>query len=142
LKPAETCRNLPLDCSFTYSVLGSLPVRCKLFVCPVILFSTPNSLPPFFNYCFEFLRAGKYFLSGEDFDPATKIRLAGSLSENGHTLPISVGMGKSVGNVNLVLNEGPRDWIRRHAFVGIVMTATVALVLVVWLMRRKTRVAS
>jgi hypothetical protein len=94
------------------------------------------------TYCFEFLRAGKYFLSGEDFDPATKIRLAGSVSENGHPLPISVGIGKLVGNVKLVLREDPRDWIRRHAFVGIVVTATVALVLVVfWLVRRKTRVA-
>jgi len=95
------------------------------------------------TYCFEYLYSGTYFLSGEDYDTDREIRLVGSLSENGHPLPISVGVGKSVANVNLVLHEDPRDWIRRHAFVGMVMPATAVLALVAfWLVRRKTRVAS
>ena len=92
------------------------------------------------TYCFDYLRSGTYFLSGQDYDSNTFIRLMGSLSENGHPLPILVEAGKTVGNVDLVLHEDFRDWV--YAVLGVIAAVAILTLITYWVVRREARRAS
>ena len=64
----------------------------------------------------------------------------GSLSENGHPLPILVEAGKTVGNVDLVLHEDFRDWV--YAVLGVIAAVAILALITYWLVRREARIAS
>ena len=83
---------------------------------------------------YDFALSGEYYDSNTDIllnilFPA--VRLTGSLSENGHPLPILVEAGKTVGNIDLMLHEDPRDWVPQHA-VLLVIAAVAILTLITY----------
>ena len=88
------------------------------------------------TYCFDYLRSGTYFLSGEDYHS----NLTGSLSKNGHPLPILVEAGKTVGNVDLVLHEDFPDWL--YAVLGVIAAVAILTLITYWVVRREARRAS
>ena len=134
------------------SVCGRVAVGNKTPVANFYLYlirERHDGIPPLKNvqvskpdgtYCFDYLRSGTYFLSGEDYDSNTYIRLRGSLSENGHSLPILVEVGKTVGNVDLVLHEDFRDWV--YAVLGVIAAVATLTLITFWLVRREARRAS
>lgn len=134
------------------SVCGRVTVGNKTPVANSPVYLIPvrhDGIPPLKNvqvskpdgtYCFDYLRSGTYFLSGEDHDLNAFIRLTGSLSENGHPLPILVELGKTVGNVDLVLHEDFRDWV--YAVLGVIAAVAILTLVTYWLVRREARLAS